>query len=227
MISLPIITIVLWTAYTIFILFKFGVPVSYSETSYLLDSKWDWLFSAWCVSNVPLGFYWFVIAPPGLKWMAVVTVMAILMIGVSAFYKSNHEKIPTIIQKGEQITFFENGYAKKYSIKPQDGVKKSFKERLKELLSKFKPSEFLKYGWARPIHYINSLIAIAIVNIYTIMIAPVYAVVFSVLMNLVFILIGIKVDGVYNPSFSADVDNKSWIFFLEVIAFLQIFIFIW
>ena len=93
MIALPIISIVCCIAYIIFILFRFGVPVSISETSYLLPNKWDWLFGAWCVLlSVPFGFYWFTVAPEGLKWMAVVTVIAILMIGVSSFYKSYHNK---------------------------------------------------------------------------------------------------------------------------------------
>lgn len=228
MISLPIISIVCCIAYIIFILFKFGVPVSISETSYLLDSKWDWMFAAWCVlTSVPFGFYWFTVAAPGLKWMAIVTVMAILMIGVSSFYKSDHEKIPTIIQRGNEIKFIDlDGKTTVQSIKPTN-EKKSFIEWLKEMLAKFKPSEFLKYGWARPIHYINSLIAIGMVNAYVIMTVPVYALVFTILLNLMFILIGMKVDGVYNPKFSADVDNKAWIFMMEVICFLEIFVFIW
>lgn len=228
MIALPIISIVSCIAYIVFILFKFGVPVSISETSYLLDSKWDWMFAAWTVlTAVPFGLYWFTVAVPGLKWMAVVTMMAILMIGVSSFYKSSHEKIPTIIQCGEKITFIEDGERKEYMTKAEPKVKKPFIQWLKELFAKFKPSEFLKYGWARPIHYINSLIAIAMVNVYTIMTVPTYALVFAILLNAMFILIGMKVDGVYNPNFSADVDNKAWIFFMEVICFLEIFVFIW
>ena len=228
MIALPIISIVFCIAYLIFILFKFGVPVSISETSYLLDSKWDWMFSAWCVlTSVPFGFYWFTIAAPGLKWMAVVTVMAILMIGVSSFYKSDHKKIPTVIQKGDKIKFFDCEEEKEYYVKPEVKTKKGFIQWLKDLLAKFKPSEFLKYGWARPIHYFNSLLAIALVNAYVIMTVPTYALVFTILLNLMFILIGMKVDGVYNPNFSADVDNKAWIFFMEVICFMEIFVFIW
>ena len=228
MIALPIISIVFCTAYIVFVLFKFGVPVSLSETSYLLDSKWDWMFAAWTVlTSVPFGFYWFTIAAPGLKWIAVVTVMALLMIGVSSFYKSSHEKIPTVIQKGDKITFFEDGEMKEYNTKPETKVKKPFIEWLKEILAKFKPSEFLKYGWARPIHYINSIIAIVLVNVYTIMTVPTYALVFAILLNVMFILIGMKVDGVYNPKFSADVDNKAWIFFMEIISFMELFVFIW
>lgn len=228
MISLPIIYIVLWVAYTILILFKFGVPVSYSETSYLFSSKWDWLFGAWCASSALFGFYWFTVAPPELKWISVVTIMAILMIGVSSFYKSDHEKIPTV-QTGNIIKMAEDsGEVRVYTQKPDNGkTKKSFKEWLKEILAKFNPKEFLKYGWVRPIHYINSLIAIVMINIYTILTVPNYAATFAVLMNIVFILIGTRVDGAYNPKFSVDIDNKSWIFFLEVIAFMQMFIFIW
>ena len=71
MIALPIISIVSCIAYIVFVLFKFGVPVSISETSYLLDSKWDWMFAAWTVlTAVPFGLYWFTVAVPGLKWMA-------------------------------------------------------------------------------------------------------------------------------------------------------------
>jgi len=230
MISLPIISIVCCISYIIFILFKFGVPVSISETSYLLNNKWDWMFSAWCVfTSAPFGIYWFTVAPDNLKWMAVVTVIAILMIGVSSFYKSSHEKIPTVIQKGNTVITIgvDGGKTYREYAGPKSRVKKSFKEWLKELLAKFRPSEFFKYGWARFIHYANSLIAIGIVNAYIICTVPTYALVSTILMNVMFILIGMKVDGVYNPKFSSDVDNKTWIFFMEVICFLNMFIFIW
>lgn len=221
MIALPIISIVCCIAYIIFILFRFGVPVSISETSYLLPNKWDWLFGAWCVLlSVPFGFYWFTVAPEGLKWMAVVTVIAILMIGVSSFYKSYHNKF----EAGQEPVL----KAKACSVVSEPGRKTGgIWQKIKDLLAKFKPSEFLKYGWVRPIHYINSLVAIAMVNIYTIMTVHNYALAFTILLNVMFILIGMKVDGVYNPKFSADVNNKAWIFFMEVICFLEIFIFIW
>jgi hypothetical protein len=216
------------------------VPVSISETSYLLPNKWDWLFGAWCVLlSVPFGFYWFTVAPAGLKWMAVVTVIAILMIGVSSFYKSYHNKFeageePILKQKlPNEAKDIEDEIFEISKGKPSNVVSESEQktggiwQKIKDLLAKFKPSEFLKYGWVRPIHYINSLVAIAMVNIYTIMTVPTYALTFTILLNVMFILIGMKVDGVYNPKFSADVNNKAWIFFMEVICFLEIFIFIW
>lgn len=221
MIALPIISIVCCIAYIIFILFRFGVPVSISETSYLLPNKWDWLFGAWCVLlSVPFGFYWFTVAPAGLKWMAVVTVMAILMIGVSSFYKSYHNKFEA---GQEPVLKAKSGNVVSEPERNTGGIW----QKIKDLLAKFKPSEFLKYGWVRPIHYINSLVAIAMVNIYTIMTVHNYALAFTILLNVMFILIGMKVDGVYNPKFSTDVNNKAWIFFMEVICFLEIFVFIW
>lgn len=230
MIACKIISIIFCCAYIIYILFRFGVPVSISETSYLLDNKWDWMFGAWTVLlAVPMGFYWFSVCPPNLLWMPITTVIAILMIGVSSFYKSYHNKYTQGIyyKKGETLYIRKSGqkdtpvFGQEYSNK-----KKSFIEFIKELLAKFKPSEFLKYGWARPIHYINSLIAIILVNVYCCMTMPTVAITYTILMNVMFILIGMKVDGVYNPEFSADVDNKSWIFFMEVICFLEAFLFI-
>lgn len=224
MVALPIIGIVFCFAYIIFILFKYGVPVSISETSYLLPAKLNWMFAAWCVlTAAPFGIWWFTIAPPNLKWMAVITVIAILMIGVSSFYKSNTQPIPDNQKKQIRVV----GSSQEYTANATSNEKESIWERIKEILAKFKPSEFLKYGWARLIHYVNSLIAIAMVNAYVCIVSPVQAVVAMVLMNLIFIIIGTRVDGAYNPDFSTDVDNKAWIFFMEVVCFLEIFIFVW
>ena len=214
MISLPIISIICCIAYVIFILFKYGVPVSISETYYLLPNKWDWMFSAWCVlTAAPLGFYWFTIAPPSLKWMPIVCVLAMLFIGVSCRYKSG-PKDPDDIVRGNT--------AESVTVARAD----SFWSFIKEILAKFKPSEFLKYGWARPIHYINSLLVITLSTVYICMMNPA-AILSTIFYYVMFILVGIKVDGVYNKNYSADVDNKAWIFMMEVICFINLFIFMW
>ena len=93
MIALPIISIVLCFAYIIFILFKYGVPASISETYYILPNKWDWLFSAWCVlTSVPFGFWWYTISPANMVWIPIVVVLGVCMIGVSSRYKSGPKK---------------------------------------------------------------------------------------------------------------------------------------
>lgn len=217
MISLPIISIVFCIAYVIFILFKYGVPVSISETYYILPNKWDWMFSAWCaLTAAPLGIYWTIDTMekyPSLTWIPITCVMAMLFIGVSCRYKSGPKNEDSIV-KGD---IADNRKA--------DTRKKTIKEFFTELLAKFKPSEFLKYGWARPIHYINSIILIALTTTYVCIVNPV-AVYSTVFLYVMFILIGLKVDGVYNKDYSADVDNKAWIFFMEVICFIQMFIYI-
>lgn len=217
MISLPIISIVFCFAYIIFILFRFGVPVSLSETYYLLDTKWDWLFAAWTVlTGAPFSIYWFNIAPDNLKWIPVTVAIAILMIGVASCYKSGPKQIegyiPDIVKGG---------------IEKNVAVKKSFWEFIKELLSKFKPSEFFKYGPSRFIHYTNSLIAIILTTVYICMVYGNAAIASTLIMYVMFIIIGLKVNGVYNKDYSADVDNKAWIFFMEIICFVQLFVFIW
>ena len=223
MISLPIISIVLCFAYVIYILFRYGVPVSISETYYLLPTKWDWLFAAWTVAtSVPFGLYWYNQAPDGLKWMPIVTMIAILMVGVSSCYKSGPKKdggceyVPTIV-KGDVI---------KKGKKEKKVSKKSFWEFLKELWNNFKPSEFFKYGPARLIHYVNSLVAIIITTIYLCMVCGKTAVASMLISYVVFILIGIKTDGVYNKDYSADVDNKAWIFFMEIVCLINVFVFV-
>lgn len=221
MISLPIISIVLCFAYIIFILFKYGVPTSISETYYLLPNKWDWMFSAWCVlTAIPFGIWWFTISPTNLCWIPILVMLGMAMIGVSCRYKSGPKK--------------EDGYIPNISI--DDIVKtkklnssekrKSIKEFLKELLAKFKPSEFLKYGWARPIHYISSLVVIILTSVWIAIINPI-AIASMVLSYVMFILIGVNTPAVYNKDYSVDVDNKAWIFFMEVVCFLQLFIFVW
>ena len=220
MISLPIISIVCCLAYIIFILFKYGVPVSLSETYYLLPSKWDWLFAAWTtLTAAPLGIYWFTIAPDGLKWIPVTTAIAVLMIGVACCYKSGPKTMnnyePDVVAGSTIETL-----AKKSSIS-------SFKDLWKYLKEKFNFKEFFKYGPARLIHYVNSLIAIGLSTTYICLTAGTQAIVCTILTYVMFILIGIKVDGVYNKDYSLDVDNSAWIFFMEVICFINIFIFIW
>ena len=218
MIALPIISIVCCLAYIIFVIFKFGVPVSLSETYYLLSSKWDWLFAAWTVlTSIPFCVYWFTVAVPGLRWIPITVGIALAMIGVACCYKSGPKSL-----EGYEPKIRKGNITKYLPVKKQ-----SFWEFIKELLKKFSPKEFFKYGSARLIHYFNSLVAIILTTIYICLTAPVTGWVSTILLYLMFILIGMKVDGVYNPDYSADVDNKAWIFFMEVICFLQLFIFIW
>lgn len=217
MISLPIISIVCCFAYVFYIIFKYGVPVSISETYYLLPIKWDWLFAAWTVMTaVPFGLYWFTIAAPGLKWIPIVVAIALLMIGVADCYKSGPKKeIPNYVPN--VVSGNLNG---------EPTIKNGWKEFIKELLKKFNPKEFFKYGWARMIHYVNSLIAIILSTIYICTVGGPAAIACTILSYVVFIVIGLKVDGVYNADYSADVDNKAWIFFMEIVCLINLFVFI-
>ena len=220
MIALPIISIVCCLAYVIFIIFRFGVPVSLSETYYLLDNKWDWLFAAWTVMTaLPFGIYWFMIAAPSLKWIPITVAIAMLMIGVACCYKSGPKKdVPNYIPdnvKGDRAVIYTLA-----SISSTGNF-------WKDLLRKFNPKEFFKYGPARLIHYVNSLIAIILSTVYICMTCGASAIASTIILYVLFIIIGLKVDGVYNADYSADVDNKAWIFFMEVICFSQLFTFIW
>jgi len=220
MISLPIISIVACFAYILFIVFKYGVPVSLSETYYILPIKWDWLFAAWTVlTAAPFGIYWFTIAPNNLKWIPIVVAIAMLMIGVADCYKSGPKK-----------NYTESYEAMGFNIAsgdPEKKVKMSFREWLLDLKYKFSSGEFFKYGPARLIHYVNSLIAIILSTVYICMTGGAQAIACTIISYVMFICIGMKVDGVYNPDYSWDVDNKAWIFFMEVICFINLFVFIW
>lgn len=220
MIALPIISTVCCLAYIIFVIFRFGVPVSLSETYYLLKPKWDWMFAAWTVmTTVPFGIYWFSVAPDNLKWIPVTVAIAMLMIGVACCYKSGPKR------DGEYMPAAVCG--QKYLIVDSDDGDKTIWERVKELLAKFNPKEFFKYGPARLIHYANSLIAIILSTVYVCMVYGNAAIAGTIVMYVMFIIIGAKVDGVYNPDYSADVDNKAWIFFMEIICFVNLFTWIW
>lgn len=214
MLVLPIISVVCCIAYIIYILFTFGVPVSLSETYYLLPNKIDWLFGAWCVTTAgPFGLYWFNIAQqnhPELLWIPIVCVIAMLFVGVSCRYKSDTKEVNNITghrPKSDSESIAHGGF-------------------WRDLASKFKPSEFLKYGWARPIHYVSSLLIILLSTIY-ICIIDHTAILSTILLYSLFILIGLKVDGVYNERYSVDVDNRAWIFMIEVVCFINLFIFVW
>lgn len=218
-IALPIISIIASIAYIAGIVFKYGVPVSLSETYYLLPNKWDWLFSAWTVMMVPFGLYWYNIAPDNLKWMAIVTLIALLMIGVADCYKSGHTK--TDVDKQIKSSQFANAYKKLMLDKKEH----SFWQRIKDLLKQFNPKDFFKYGLARFLHYTNSLLAIALSTVYICMTAGVSAIVSTCLSYVVFIITGSKVDGVYNPNYSLDYNNSAWIFFMELVCIINMFVF--
>ena len=229
MISLPIISIVCCIAYIVFILFKYGVPVSISETYYLLQNKWDWLFAAWSVlTSVPFGIYWYTVSPDNLKWIPITVMIALLLVGAACCYKSGPKAqdgyIPSLKTGPTKFIF-------KGRVICEDWVQrkeyKSWWQKLVEYLkSKFNPKVFFKYP-ARVIHYINSLVAIILSTIYICKTCGSQAVAATIISYAVWILIGMKVDGVYNPDYSLDVNNKAWIFFMEIICLTDLFIFIW
>lgn len=220
MITLPIISIVCCIAYIFFILFKYGVPVSISETYYLLPNKWDWLFAAWAVlTSVPFGIYWWSIAPSELKWIPITVMIALLLVGAACCYKSGPKQtqgyIPLIV-KGEYIR----------DLNTLHKEPKSWWQNIIEYLkTKFNPKVFFKYP-ARVIHYVNSLIAIILSTIYLCKTCGSTAIAGTIISYVVWILIGMKVDGVYNPDYSLDVNNKAWIFFMEIVCLVNLFVFI-
>lgn len=223
MITLPIISIIFCIVYIIFILFKYGVPVSLSETYYLLPSKWDWLFAAWTVlTSVPFGIYWFTVAPDNLKWIPVTVVIALLLVGAACCYKSGPKSLegyePAIVQGDlPRLT-------RRFALSTAEQT--WWQKILEYLKAKFNPKVFFKYP-ARVIHYVNSLVAIILSTIYLCMICGPQAIAGTIISYVVWILIGMNVDGVYNPDYSLDVNNKAWIFFMEIICFVNLFIFIW
>lgn len=227
MIALPIISIVACIAYVIFILFKYGVPVSLSETYYLLSNKWDWLFAVWTIlTGVPLGIYWYEIAPVGLKWIPITVMIALLLVGAACCYKSGPKKeegyMPSIV-KGNEVNELQPHY---YGEK-RSKIRELWWDLVDYLKTKFNPKDFFKYGPARLIHYVNSLVAIILSTIYLCMVCGPQAIAGTIISYAVWLLIGSKVDGVYNPDYSLDVNNKAWIFFMEVVCFINLFIFIW
>lgn len=222
MISLPIISIIFCFAYIIFILFKYGVPVSISETYYLLPNKWDWLFAAWTIlTSVPFCIYWWSVSPDNLKWIPITVAIALLLVGAACCYKSGPKQIEGYVPqtvKGEYVRDL-NTIAKENM---------SWWQKIIEYLkTKFDPKNFFKYGPARLIHYANSLIAIILSTIYICLTCGTQAIVSTIISYVVWMLIGSKIDGVYNPDYSLDVNNSVWIFFMEIICFVQLFVFIW
>lgn len=223
MIALPIISIVCCIAYIAFIVLRYGVPVSLSETYYILPNKWDWLFAAWTVlTSVPFGIYWWQIAPDNLKWIPIVVMIAMLMIGVADCYKSGPKN-----DLGDYDMPRTNGHTSKFTIWKRMTQSRPFIEKLRELLKQFNPKEFFKYGVARFLHYTNSLVAIILSTVYLCMTGGAPAITFTALSYPIFIVIGCKTDGVYNPDYSLDYNNSSWIFFMEVLCVTSMFVFIW
>lgn len=229
MIALPIISIVCCFAYVFYIVFKYGVPVSISETYYLLPNKWDILFAAWTVlTSVPFGIYWFQTAPDGLKWIPIVTMIALLMIGVADCYKSGPKKESYIFIDGEMKRFsgVASGYPGKFTVSLRKTKGQSLIDRIKDILKQFNPKEFFKYGIARFLHYTNSLLAITLATTYICITQGTPAIVSTALSYVVFIIVGSKVDGVYNPGYSLDYNNSAWIFFMECVCLINLFVFV-
>lgn len=214
MILLPIISIVMCLAYIIFIVLKYGVPVSLSETYYILPNKWDWMFAAWTVlTSLPFSIYWFQSSPDNLKWIPVVVGIALLMIGVSSCYKSGPKK----------------EYPDKYTgyLKCGDNNLEPIWVIWDNIKTKWASGDLFKYGWLKIIHFINALIVIILSTVYVIIHAGSLAIISTILSYLIFIVIGARIGGVYNEDYSADIDNKTWIFFMEVVCILNLFIFVW
>ena len=281
MIALPIISIVCCIAYIVYVLFKYGVPVSISETYYLLPNKWDWLFAAWSIlTAVPFGIYWWQVSPDNLKWIPITVMIALLLVGAACCYKSGPKAIdgykPKIhcgenpnwyIRKGDkfkcikdvymyptnEIAYIKGNvykserdwcltdeqdakdhwwldteidYFNEHFEKTEASNEKWWQKLVEYLKSKFNPKVFFKYP-ARCIHYVNSLVAIILSTIYICKTCGSQAVAATIISYAVWILIGMKVDGVYNPDYSLDVNNKAWIFFMEIICLTNLFIFIW
>lgn len=219
MIVLPIISIVCCIAYIISILFKYGVPVSISETYYLLPNKWDWLFAAWSVlTSVPFGIYWWQVAPPNLKWIPITVMVALLLVGAACCYKSGPKK-----EDSYEPIAVKGNYTR--NLSDIQKVKQSWWQKLVEYLkSKFNPKVFFKYP-ARVIHYVNSLVAIILSTIYICKTCGSTAIAGTIISYIVWILIGMKIDGMYNPDYSLDVNNKVWIFFMEIVCLVNLFVF--
>lgn len=226
MISLPIISIVACIAYIVFILFKYGVPVSISETYYLLPNKWDWLFAAWTIlTAVPLGIYWWHVSPDNLKWIPITVMIALLLVGAACCYKSGPKSF-----EGYRPDFTKGDTTKSTSVMlnlKTRGKSTWWKTLIEYLKAKFNPKDFFKYGPARLVHYANSLIAIILTTVYICMTCGNQAIAGTIISYAVWVLVGMKVDGVYNPDYSLDVNNKAWIFFMEIVCFVNLFIFIW
>lgn len=231
MIALPIISIVCCFAYILFILFKYGVPVSISETYYLLPNKWDWLFAAWTVlTAVPIGIYWWSVSPDNLKWIPITVAIALLLVGAACCYKSGPKQIegyaPETV-KGEYIRDLSTVQKRPNALEPKyQSFWSKVKEFFKELKKKFSIKDFFKFGPARLIHYVNSLIAIILSTIYICMTCGTQAIAATLISYAVWIIVGSKVDGVYNPEYSLDVNNKAWIFFMEIVCFINLFVFV-
>lgn len=216
MIALPIISVILWLSYIIFVLCKFGIPVTISETYYLLSKKWDWLFAVWCFfTATPFCIYWYIIAPVGLKWFAVANWVAMISIGICGCYKSgpkepNSEKC---IAKGNEETtdLLEEEH-------PIAVIKQ-------HLIDKFKPSALFKYGWKKLAHYVNAVGAIVLSTVYFWITAKI-TVIASLIVYCLSILFGSRVEAVYNSKYSSSHSHNAWIFFAEITCFLQLFLFI-
>ena len=229
MIALPIVSIVFCIAYIVFILFRYGVPVSISETYYLLPNKWDWLFAAWTVlTSVPFGIYWWSVSPDNLKWIPITVVIALLLVGAACCYKSgpkSDEGYSPDMAKGDPVR--EDEPEPHYYGEKRSWLRETWWDILEYLKTKFDPGNFFKYGPARLVHYANSLIAIILSTVYICLTSGGRGVAGTVIWYAVWLLVGAKVDGVYNPDYSLDVNNKAWIFFMEIVCFTQLFVFIW
>ena len=220
MLLLPIISIILWVSYIIFVLCKFGIPTTISETYYLLSKKWDWIFAVWFfVTSTPLCIYWFIIAPHGLKWFPIANWVAMVTIGLCGCYKSGPKDPESVkcISKGDETP----AETERQPFRPV----RSLIGYSKRIVAKFKPQNLFKYGWKRLVHYINALGAIVLSTVYLWITAKI-TVIASLLIYFCSILIGTRVKAVYNWKYSTNRSHNAWVFFAEIICFVQLFIFI-
>lgn len=95
MVTLLLITAVLFIFYNIFILWKFGIPESLSATSYLFKEKYNqhWWFSLICVIII-IGLFpnWVTISTLNTQFLVFLSCCGILFIGASPFFLKGMEK---------------------------------------------------------------------------------------------------------------------------------------
>lgn len=89
MITLILISLAAFIAYTALVIKAYGIPVSVSDTFYLLPPKRRWLFTAFCLTvGAPLLPAWIVLAGENLQFLPFLSCAGLLFVGAAAQFKA-------------------------------------------------------------------------------------------------------------------------------------------
>lgn len=99
--TLTIISLCIFTAYIAYIVARYGVPASISESHYLLPRPWKWLFTAFCWGvALTIAVPWFALTPDAWQPLPFISIGGLLFVGGSPLFLEKQQRMIHYISAG-------------------------------------------------------------------------------------------------------------------------------